>query len=220
LATLPGKPDRGASLLGLSYANAQARLAEDARRAVALAAAGQAAEARNIINQGVSREQRRFASLSRFVDLNNRTDDVKQLHAALAESVKGLLIAVSGNHPIRGVGAPGVNMPGAPGVNMPGAPGATDDPRVPLRNPDVKGPLPPGGEWVTEKAGARASAIAIARLPAGDDLTYEIVNFINGQRSVSEIRDAVSAEFEPVDVRAVAEYLDLLAAAGAITYRR
>jgi hypothetical protein len=91
---------------------------------------------------------------------------------------------------------------------------------VPVRNPDVKGPLPPGGEWVTEKAGARASAIAIARLPAGDDLTYEIVNFINGERTVSEIRDAVSAEFDPVDVRAVAEYLDLLASAGAITYRR
>jgi aminopeptidase YwaD len=215
LAALPGKPDRGASLLGLSYANAQARLAEDARRAVALAAAGQAAEARNVINQGVSREQRRFASLSRFVDLNNGsrsdaqarsvTDDVKQLQAALAETVKGLLIAVSGNRPLRGIGAPGVNV---------------NDPRVPVRSPDVKGPLPPAGEWITEKAGARASAIAIARLPAGDDLTYEIVNFINGERTVSEIRDAVSAEFEPVDVRVVAEYLDLLVSAGAITYRR
>jgi hypothetical protein len=31
---------------------------------------------------------------------------------------------------------------------------------------------------------------------------------------------AVSAEFEPIDLAAVAEYLDLLAKAGAITFRR
>jgi len=37
---------------------------------------------------------------------------------------------------------------------------------------------------------------------------------------VSEIRDAVSAEFDPVALAAVAEYLDLLAKAGAVTFKR
>ncbi len=51
-------------------------------------------------------------------------------------------------------------------------------------------------------------------------MTYEIANFVNGARTVSDIRDAVSAEFEPLDLKAVAEYLDLLASAGAITFKR
>ena len=70
-----------------------------------------------------------------------------------------------------------------------------------------------------EKAGAAAAKIAIARLSNSGDVTYEIVNFIDGVRSVSDIRDAVSAEFDPIDLAAVAEYLDLLAKAGAIRYK-
>jgi hypothetical protein len=94
------------------------------------------------------------------------------------------------------------------------------DARVPLRNPEVKGPLAPDGEWVRERAGAGAATIAITRVPRGDDVTYEIVNFIDGARSVGEIRDAVSAEFEPLDMAAVSEYLDVLAKAGAVTFRK
>ena len=51
-------------------------------------------------------------------------------------------------------------------------------------------------------------------------MTYEIANFVDGVRTVSEIRDAVSAEFEPVTLEAVAEYLDLLARAGAVSFKR
>jgi len=94
-----------------------------------------------------------------------------------------------------------------------------DDKRVPARNPAVKGPLDPGGEWLVEKAGAAAANIAVARAPNSGDVTYEIVNFVDGRRSVSEIRDAVSAEFEPIALKDVAEYFDLLARAGAITFK-
>jgi hypothetical protein len=88
-----------------------------------------------------------------------------------------------------------------------------------VRNRTVKGPLAPGGEWLVEKAGAESARIAIARLDNADDVTYEIVNFMDGERTVSEIRDAVSAEFEPVDLKQVAEYIDLLARAGAVTFK-
>ena len=72
-----------------------------------------------------------------------------------------------------------------------------------------------------ERAGAgRSTSTAISRLPRSDDLTYEVANFIDGVRSVGEIRDAVSAEFEPLDLKAVAEYIELLAKAGAVTFRR
>jgi len=84
----------------------------------------------------------------------------------------------------------------------------------------VKGPLAPNGDWVREKGGAGASSIAIARVPNSDDVTDEIVNFIDGTRTVSDIRDAVSAEFEPLELKAVAEYLDLIARTGAASFKR
>ena len=84
----------------------------------------------------------------------------------------------------------------------------------------VKGPLAPGGEWVVEKVGRASEALAIERLPNADDVTYEIVNFMDGQRTVSGIRDAVSAEFAPVELSAVAGYVELLVRAGAVTFKR
>ena len=153
LATMP---DHGASLLRLTYANAHERLAEDGRRAAAMASDGSAGEAANIIAHAVGREQRRLRSLSRFVrldgDLHLGSEYVNRLSAGLADASKGLLLT----------------MPPAP-------PRAAEDARIPVRNPAVKGPLAPGGEWVREKAGAGAVSIAIALVPNSDDVTYEIV---------------------------------------------
>jgi hypothetical protein len=36
---------------------------------------------------------------------------------------------------------------------------------------------------------------------------YEIVNFVDGKRSVGEIRDAVAAEYGPIPLDVVADYL-------------
>jgi hypothetical protein len=202
LATMP---DRGASLVRLSYANAYARLAEDGRRAAAVAAEGRAAEAANIVTQAMEREQRRLRSLGRFVDGEDgaRLDGLAldRLFAGLAAAGKGLLDAI----------------PGRPS-NREGS--AATDARVPVRRADVKGPLSPGDDWVTERAGAGAAAIAITRVPRSEDVTYEVVNFMDGARTVGEIRDAVSAEFGPVDLAAVSEYVDVLARAGAVTFRK
>jgi aminopeptidase YwaD len=197
---LAAMPDHGASLLRLSYANAQERLGEDGRRAMAMAADNRQAEAADIVSQALRREQQRLRSLARFVnldaDLHLGSDYVDRLAAGLADAAKGMLQIVSDGS----------------------APRATDT-RVPVRNPAVKGPLAPDGDWVMEKAGAAAAAIAIARVARSDDVTYEIVNFIDGSRSVGEIRDAVSAEFEPIELKAVAEYLDLLAKTGAVRFK-
>ena len=67
---LAAMPDHGASLLRLSYANAHARLGEDGRRAMAMAADSRQADAANIVAQALRREQRRLRSLARFVDLD------------------------------------------------------------------------------------------------------------------------------------------------------
>ena len=201
LATMP---DHGAALLRISYANAVERIAEDGRRALVLASVGRLDEAGNIITQAQLREQRRLLSLWRFVnrdtqtqiDLRTRDYLMEEMSDSLANAVKFLL---------QGMGHPDLHL---------------QDKRVPVRNSNVKGPLAPNGDWLLEQAGPSAATIAIARLPNSDDITYEIVNFIDGKRTITEIRDAVSAEFAPVDIKAVTEYIDLLAKAGAVTFRK
>ncbi|MEY4634383.1 MAG: hypothetical protein RJA55_181, partial [Acidobacteriota bacterium] len=47
----------------------------------------------------------------------------------------------------------------------------------------------------------------------------EIVNFIDGTRTISDIRDAVMAEFGPVPLPAVVAYLEALAKAGGISFK-
>jgi hypothetical protein len=48
---------------------------------------------------------------------------------------------------------------------------------------------------------------------------YEIVNFVNGQRTLGEIRDAVAAEYGPLSIELVADYLDACAEAKVIRWK-
>src|SRR5258708_36772978 len=93
-------------------------------------------------------------------------------------------------------------------------------PALIVRNAAVKDPLVPGGDWLKEKAGPTSVSIAIAHVPNSDDVTYEIANFIDGSRTVSEIRDALSAEFEPLGLEAVADYPAPPPRAGAVSFQR
>jgi hypothetical protein len=199
-------PDRGESLISLSYANALQRLAEDGRRATATAAMPVGgSEAVNIVGQALLREQRRLRSMTRFLKID-QSDHLDRLSAGLSETAKGLLRTLMPPSEVDRFAEADFRLP-------------PKDKRVPVRNRDIKGPLPPNGDWMMEHAGAAAGNIAIAGLPHSDDITYEIVNFIDGIRTATEIRDAVSAEFEPVDQRLVSEYLDVLVKARAVSYR-
>jgi hypothetical protein len=203
LATMP---DRGESLVALSYMNAHARLAEDGRRAVAMAAdRARGRDAEIIVSQAILREQRRLRSISRFLRIDESAH-LNRLTAGLADAGRSLLMTFMTPDAAAALAQAGFHQPAS-------------DARVPARSASVKGPLDPRGDWLVEKAGSAAASLAIARVPRSDDVTYEIVNFIDGTRSVSEIRDAVSAEFEPVDLKAVSEYVELLVRAGAVTFR-
>jgi len=59
----------------------------------------------------------------------------------------------------------------------------------------------------------------VLKLANHADVAYEIVNFIDGKRTVSDIRDAVMAEFGPVGLPAVLQYLEALAKAGSVTLK-
>jgi hypothetical protein len=69
-------------------------------------------------------------------------------------------------------------------------------------------------------AGARGTAdTTVLKLANHADVGYEIVNFIDGKRTISDIRDAVMAEFGPVALPSVVQYLDALARAGSVTLK-
>src|SRR5229473_589690 len=50
----------------------------------------------------------------------------------------------------------------------------------------------------------------------GEEYAYEVLNFANGKRNAQEIRDAVSAEYGPVPLDLVAEYLQALEKIGVV----
>lgn len=54
----------------------------------------------------------------------------------------------------------------------------------------------------------------------GADYAYEVLNFVNGKRSTRQIRDEVSAEFGPVSMELVSEYLRALETAGMVRSAR
>jgi aminopeptidase YwaD len=52
---------------------------------------------------------------------------------------------------------------------------------------------------------------------SGEEYAYEVLNFADGKRNAQEIRDAVSAEYGPVAVELVAEYLKALEKIGVVS---
>jgi hypothetical protein len=91
------------------------------------------------------------------------------------------------------------------------------------RNPALKGPMVDFSyEFVADRLGSeRSEALALRSVAGADggeaDYPFEALNFVDGRRSVQDIRDALSAEFGPVPLGPVVEYLKALAEIGVIT---
>jgi len=64
---------------------------------------------------------------------------------------------------------------------------------------------------IYSKLGGLQGPTSPIRRATADDYAYEILNLVNGKRTVHEIRDAVSAEFGPVPLEWVQEFLRALA---------
>jgi len=85
---------------------------------------------------------------------------------------------------------------------------------IPVRNPHLKGPL--GREYLQEKLRGSGINLDLPVFRMDSRITYEILNFTNGKNSLLDIRNAVSAEYEPVPLPWVKEFLELLAKAGIV----
>ncbi len=65
--------------------------------------------------------------------------------------------------------------------------------------------------------GSRPPRIRVAGIPYS--MFTELLNFIDGKKSVLDIRDAAAAEFRPVDIKLVMEYFTKLKEQGAVTLK-
>jgi aminopeptidase YwaD len=97
------------------------------------------------------------------------------------------------------------------------------DETVYVRNPDVPGPMNAFGySYLEDKLGSKA--LGELQLPrfstehgGGYAMAYEALNFVDGRRTVSDIRDWLVAEFGTIPVAAVAEYLEALESIGVLS---
>jgi hypothetical protein len=101
------------------------------------------------------------------------------------------------------------------------APAAPDarDPRVPERLPAVRGPV--GVYYYDHLAAALGDP---ARKPTAleqrdEPFAYEALNFVDGKRSIGEIRDLLTGRYGPVPLAEVAAWFDLLAKANVVKLR-
>ena len=108
-------------------------------------------------------------------------------------------------------------------TNLPAEPKASGDGAIIFsRKPHPKGPAAVfGSDYVND----RTSAVGIAPPTllryeglwgGGEEYAYEVLNFADGERNVQEVRDAVSAEYGPVPMELVVEYLRTLEKIGVV----
>ena len=94
------------------------------------------------------------------------------------------------------------------------------------RNGQIKGPMSVFSyDYVVDHYGSeKAKALRLltfqGRWGSGSEYAYEVLNFVDGQRTVTQIRNAVSAELGPVPVDLVQEYLQALASINVIRVRK
>lgn len=193
LATLP---NAGAeALLSHLTVGAHARLAEDGRKAVAQMGNQQRAGADVLImfGQAIDREQRRMRSFERFMP--SPVDPM--LHSRIVDMEKGITSVWTS----MGI----TSSPYVPPAERIRGRGG-EDRRVPTKA--IAEPITPVD-----------TPTAFLKFDQPDFIVYELHNFIDGTRSISDIRDAVSAEFGALPLPSVTDYFDRLAKSGAITIK-
>ncbi len=212
------------TLLPLLTAQAEARLAQTFEAARQLAddpqlEAGVAwYEARNLLNQSLQRESATLHSIIEFTGgpAEADADGAK----ALADQARTFHSWLDKQAKLRGVTGTSPNAPWS---------GDSDAKRVPIRIGEF-GPLTYQNDNVllARLGKERYAKIKLINSEATPMLNvrdqselyaYEIVNFVNGKRTVGEIRDAVSAEYRPVPVNLVADYLEACIEAGVIQWK-
>ena len=199
------------ALLPFLAARAQQRLAQSFERAQAIAEDAQLQpseawyEARNLINQTLQREQAELQSFAAYTKIDPA--QLAPFSQSLNTQAAMLNQWIDSSEHKRGV----QEFPSLPPWHS-----NPDASRIPIRTADF-GPLTfqnddvlldrLGKERVAKIQLLQSQSNRLFRVQDKSALyAYEIVNFVDGKKSIGEIRDAVSAEFGPIPLEIVADY--------------
>jgi hypothetical protein len=215
---------QAAQVMPFLAARAQQRLAQEFNRALLLAQKSELApqealfEARNLLTQSLHREQ---AGLQSFASYTRSAPQSLALGVAALKSqaatLNGWLVQAAA---MRGAHDAGW---------VPAWHTTRDAARIPHRVGEF-GPLTFQNDDVLRDRLGEERLQRIKLLGGGSSrfvnvqdqsalYAYEIVNFVDGKRSVADIRDAVAAEFGPIPLEIVSDYLNACEEAKIIAYR-
>jgi len=210
------------ALLHNSITKGEARLAKDSARAFALVDVAKPdelaiadREARNIVHQAYARE---LASLKSTKDVIGEAfellaqptiaelNEQESRMLARIERAEAAIASRAGKADFKPVSSP-VDKRFAG--------------EIPVRNPQVRGPvnffrIEYGRWWLIEKTGEEHFEERVPLAKHGHYMLYEALNAADGKRTVAQIRDFISAEYEPVPVQDVDQYFRFLESVGVI----
>jgi len=153
---------------------------------------------------------------------------VRQLPTSETEALRRVLAQYDGKvswslnqfrpRPNSSLQVPGEVQPSVSGQSKTGGDGLL----IFSRKVEPRGPLTVFGyDYFAEHA--KAAGVATPKLlsyeglwGSGEEYAYEVLNFADGKRNTQEIRDAASAEYGPVPLELVMEYLTALEKIGAV----
>ena len=191
----------GLQRLGLVARDAQRRL--DTTNTTGLFAAW--LETRNMMEQAARRESSVVSSILRFNGGGELKQTVIALRSQINQTNEMLLESLHKTLPARGFEE----------IGTPFRQPLTDD-RVPVRL--TRGPLdfglPPSKLSAADAAWYRSKEFTL-----NGDMRFELVNFIDGERTVTDIRDALSAEFQPTDLKTITRYVEDLVRVGVLGWK-
>ncbi len=201
--------DEAVDLVHLVGANGAERLGAAARRGRRLMTAASGAargrgwtEAQNVIAHAARWEREAVASVLHFNDGRQVAAAVEAVQGQLRRQEESLTESVQREARSLGIARRGRE--------------ALADERVPVRL--TRGPLD-FGLPASRLPAAGAAWYSSPEFTLGGAARFELVNFIDGQRTVTQIRDALSAEFRPVAQSVVARYLDDLVRVGVVRWK-
>lgn len=205
------------ALLPRIAGNASRRMAEEWSRALGLVEGASVEglpfeyrEARNVLFQSLERERRTLESLleidggaatqESIADWTSRLAEISRAHESALRSRAAELAAKQ-------------NLVLAEPVP---SPAERELARwVPKRNEAIRGPVnlfrpEYGSIWIARKTGDPDVLGSVPLARRGRFVAYEALNFVDGRRTLLEIRDAVSAEFGAVPADEVEQYFRFL----------
>jgi len=193
---------RGAERIGAAARRARALMGDSER--VAGASADPWFEVTNTLSQVTMWESEVASSVLHFNDETPVRTAVVSVQEQFAMLEDGLA---------RGLGQEAALL----GLEVTGRDRGRRDERIPVRL--TRGPLD-FSLPADELAEGRAAWYASSDFDLSGNERFELVNFVDGTRSVGAIRDALSAEFRPIRIEVVAQYIEDLVYIGVMEWKR